>query len=96
MDARAGSLWHKRAGVSNSSEVSSTSRWTTLNQSNIIHSQREEGEVCYLLNNTVVAGLLVQPGFTEVDHHVREEDVEAGQDEEEADHDDEEPGQGRR
>ena len=27
---RAGSLWHKRDGASNSSEVSSTSRWTTL------------------------------------------------------------------
>ena len=27
---RAGSLWHKRAGASNSSEVSSTSRWTSL------------------------------------------------------------------
>ena len=30
MDARAGSLWHKRAGVSNSSDHSSTSRWRTL------------------------------------------------------------------
>ena len=29
MDARAGSLWHKRAGVSNSSDHSSTSRWRT-------------------------------------------------------------------
>ena len=27
---RAGSLWHKRAGASNSSEVSSTSRWISL------------------------------------------------------------------
>ena len=30
MDARAGSLWHKRAGVSNSSDLTSISRWTTL------------------------------------------------------------------
>ena len=30
LDARAGSLWHKRADVNNSSEVSSTSRWTSL------------------------------------------------------------------
>ena len=30
---RAGSLWHKRAGASNSSDLSSTSRWTTLAQS---------------------------------------------------------------
>ena len=28
----AGSLWHKRAGTSKFSEVSSTSRWTSLNQ----------------------------------------------------------------
>ena len=30
MDARAGSLWHKRAGASNSSDLTLTSRWTTL------------------------------------------------------------------
>ena len=50
-------------------------------------------EVRYLLNNTVVARLLVQPGFTEVNHDIREEAREAGDDEKEADHDD--PGQGQ-
>ena len=50
----------------------------------------------YLLNNTVITRLLVQSGFTEVDHHIREEAIEGGDDEEEADHDHDEPGQDRR
>ena len=32
MDARTGSLWHKRNGVSNSSDLTSTSRWTSLRE----------------------------------------------------------------
>ena len=50
----------------------------------------------YLLNNTVITRLLVQSGFTEVDHHIREEAIEGGEDEEEADDDHDEPGQDRR
>ena len=30
MDARGGSLWYKRAGTCNSSDLTSTSRWRTL------------------------------------------------------------------
>ena len=39
---RAGSLWHKRAGASNSSDLSSTSRWRTLKGAGFIHSTRQE------------------------------------------------------
>ena len=59
LDARAGSLWHKRAGATNSSDLTSTSRWTTLIYS--FHATL----YCVLLfyneglNNSVVCDLLV-------------------------------------
>ena len=65
--------------------ILSPARNKQINQSN--NSQPERGEeVCYLLNNTVIARVLVQLGFTEVNHNIRQEAIEAGEDEEQSDH----------
>ena len=40
----------------------------------------------YLLNNTVIARLLIQFCFTQVNHNIREEASEGGGDEEQPDH----------
>ena len=52
---------------------------------NLQINQREEAS--YLLNDTVIARVFVQLGFTQIDHNIREEASEAtGHEEEQSDH----------
>ena len=54
---RQDSLWHKRAGASNSSEVPSTSRWTTLLPSQRLYKVRAaEPSAKVSLGNTIYKG----------------------------------------